>query len=61
MHEIEVNFAVQTIMGPKILNYPIKGLSGNILTPNFTKLIQVLDTLDETIRGEGGFGSTGTN
>jgi len=23
--------------------------------------IQVLDTLDETIRGEGGFGSTGTN
>ena len=23
--------------------------------------IEVLDTLDETVRGEGGFGSTGTN
>jgi dUTP pyrophosphatase len=23
--------------------------------------IQVLDTLDETVRGEGGFGSTGNN
>ena len=23
-------------------------------------VIQVLDTLDETVRGEGGFGSTGT-
>lgn len=57
----EIQVIVQPHDGDELVIYPGDRIAQLVIVPVVTASLRIVESLDETSRGESGFGSTGTN